>query len=337
MNNIKKQFGIALNALKTIPRISKEEWDTLPIITKWLIATRSAVFIMTAISVCIGGLLAFKDGYFSWGLFLAIFFGLLFAHASNNLINDLVDYSKGIDKDNYYRSKYGPQPLEHGLMTKKELLIYIATTLALAIGLGIFIFFQTNYISLILALIGLFFVLFYTWPLKYIGLGEPAVLLIWGPLMIGGTYFVLSGNWNVDIIYISLAYAIGPTSVLFGKHTDKLAEDKLKKVYTLPVILKEKLARYTNIGLWISQYLLVIGLVVTQILSPFILLTLLAIPKFIQSAKIYASARPTDKPESLPEGIWPLYLSAYAFIYNKHFGSLFLLGLLLDVIYTLFV
>ena len=29
---------------------------------------------------------------------------------------------------------------------------------------------------------------------------------------------------------------------------------------------------------------------------------------------------------------WPLYLSAHAFQYNKRFGSLFLLGLIIDVI-----
>jgi 1,4-dihydroxy-2-naphthoate polyprenyltransferase len=330
MINIKTAF----KALQTIPRLSKEEWMNLDIVSKWLIATRSAVFIMTAISVSIGALLAFRDGSFSWILFIATFFGLLFAHASNNLINDYVDYKKGIDKDNYYRSQYGPQPLEHGLMSEKELFKYIAFSLGVAILLGIFIIAQTGMISLVLGLAGLFFVLFYTWPLKYIGLGEPSVLLIWGPLMIGGTYYVLTGNWSNEIALFSLVYAIGPTSVLFGKHTDKLIEDKKKKVYTLPVILGEKNSRFTNIGLWIIQYILVIGLVITQIVSPAMLLVLLALPKLIKTIKIYAKPRPIEKPIELPEGVWPLYLSAYAFLYNKTFGSLFLLGLLIDVLLT---
>jgi 1,4-dihydroxy-2-naphthoate octaprenyltransferase len=88
---------------------------------------------------------------------------------------------------------------------------------------------------------GIIFLLFYTWPLKYIGLGEITVVFVWGPLMIGGAYYVTSnGSWNWDIILLSLVYAIGPTSVIFGKHIDKLDKDQEKKVYTLPVLIGEK-------------------------------------------------------------------------------------------------
>src|SRR2546430_10339218 len=41
------------------------------------------------------------------------------------------------------------------------------------------------YTTLFRSLAGAVFVLFYTYPLKYIGLGEVAVILVWGPLMIG--------------------------------------------------------------------------------------------------------------------------------------------------------
>ena len=37
--------------------------------------------------------------------------GLIFAHATNNLFNDFTDYRPGVDKDNYFRTQYGPQPL----------------------------------------------------------------------------------------------------------------------------------------------------------------------------------------------------------------------------------
>ncbi|MCC7400185.1 MAG: hypothetical protein IT214_01760 [Chitinophagaceae bacterium] len=73
----------------------------LDVVSKWLISTRSAVFVMTAISCIIGGLLVFHSGTFIWTNFAAAFIGLIFAHASNNLINDLVDSKMGIDKDNY--------------------------------------------------------------------------------------------------------------------------------------------------------------------------------------------------------------------------------------------
>ena len=47
------------------------------------------------------------------------------------------------------------------------------------------------------ALAGLFISVFYVAPplkLKHHGLGEPGVFVVWGPLMIGGTYYVTAGT-----------------------------------------------------------------------------------------------------------------------------------------------
>jgi 1,4-dihydroxy-2-naphthoate octaprenyltransferase len=121
---------------------------------------------------------------------------------------------------------------------------------------------------------------------------------------------------------------------LFGKHTDKLAEDRKKRVFTLPVILGEKAARYTNIANWIVQYLLVGFIVIKGMASPVLLIVVFALPGLIKAIRIYSKPRPTEAPSDLPPGVWPLYLSARAFQYNKLFGSLFLLGIILDVVLT---
>ncbi len=320
-------------AMRVIPRLSKTEWDGLDVISKWLVSTRAAVFIMTEISCIIGGILAYRNESFSLLYFELALIGLIFAHAANNLINDYVDHKKGIDKDNYYRAQYGPQPLEHGLMSMKQFRRYLGITLLVALAAGAYLVVATGMTALILLLAGLLFLLFYTWPLKYVGLGELTVIIVWGPLMIGGTYFVTTGGiWSWDVVVISLVYALGPTTVLFGKHTDKLLEDKKKKVYTLPVILKEKVARYTTIGLWASQYLLVGIMIVFNMMGPAMAVVLLAFPKFIWAAKVFSKPRPTEEPPGLDKDTWPLYLSAHAFVYNKRFGYLFLLGLITDVV-----
>lgn len=320
-------------ALRVIPRVTKEEWDELDIVSRWLIATRAAVFIMTALSCAIGGLLAYREGAFSGLRFAACMVGLVFAHAANNLLNDLTDHKKGIDKDNYFRSQYGPQPLEHGLMTMRQLWAYIAVSGLIALGAGGYLVWETGLVTLALLGVGAFFVLFYTWPLKYIGLGEPAVVLVWGPLMVGGTYFVVTGGqWDWNIVYISLAYAFGPTTVLFGKHTDKLAQDRAKGVRTLPVLIGEPAARLSVIGMWIAQYLLLGYLVYAGFLGFALGLTLLALPKLVWASKIFLRPRPGSPPADLPPNVWPLYLSAHAFVYNRLFGILFLIGLIADVL-----
>ena len=65
--------------------------------------------------------------------------------------------------------------------------------------------------------LGAFFVVFYTWPLKYGGLGELAVLVVWGPLMIGGGYYAITGAWNPYVVLASLPYALSTTAIIFGK------------------------------------------------------------------------------------------------------------------------
>ena len=44
----------------------KKEWESLDIISKWLIATRSAVTTVTLYSAVIAGLLAWRAGVFNW-------------------------------------------------------------------------------------------------------------------------------------------------------------------------------------------------------------------------------------------------------------------------------
>jgi 1,4-dihydroxy-2-naphthoate polyprenyltransferase len=324
-------------ALKTIPRVSKEEWKTLDIISRWLVATRASVFIMTSISCAIGGLLAYASGSFNVINFIVCFIGLNFAHASNNLINDWIDYKNGVDKDNYFRALYGPQLLEHQYVGKKTFAGYIAITLLIAISAGAYLVANTSQYTLLLMLFGLFFLIFYTWPLKHLGVGEPSVVMVWGPLMIGGAYYVTTGGqWSWDAAIIGLVYAIGPTSVIFGKHIDKLQQDKTKGVHTLPVIIGEKAARWSVIFLWIIQIILFIYLVFTKTFTWPILLILLSIPLLWTTIKIYIQKRPENKPENYDTNAWPLYLVRYAFVYNRKFSLLFLLGLILHVVFTKF-
>jgi 1,4-dihydroxy-2-naphthoate polyprenyltransferase len=327
-----------IKALKVIPRISREEWDGLDVFSRWLIASRAAVFIMTANAGVIGGLLAYRQGHFSWVIFILAVLGIVLAHATNNLLNDYVDFTKGIDHNNYFRAMYGPHPLEHGYMSKNTFLAYILVTGLIALGIGIFITWQVGISTLWLVGLGLFFLLFYTWPLKYIGLGELSVILVWGPLMIGGTYYVVSmGHWDKWVVLLSLVYALGPTTVLLGKHTDKLLEDKLKGVRTLPVLAGEKFSRYLTIFLVVLQYLLVLYLVISRQLSPAMLLVFLTIPRFIKMVRVFARPRPEKSPEGYDERAWPLYLVHHAFKFTRIFGLLFLFGLIIDVILYKFV
>lgn len=318
-------------AVSVIPRVTKDEWDGLDVISRWLIATRSAVLVMTFNSAAIAGLLAARDGEFDLTLWLLVTFGLLFAHATNNLLNDFTDHVKGVDKDNYFRSQYGPQPLEHGLMTKQQVLLYTAVTGLIALAAGIVLVALRGDATLTLLGLGAFFVLFYTWPLKYIGMGEVAVIVVWGPLMVGGGYYVITGDISTGPILASLPVALAATTVLFGKHTDKLEADAAKGIRTMPVLLGERNARYVTIGMLTLQYMLVISLVLHGYLSWLLLAVFAAAPWYVRALRAFSQPRPSAPPPEYPPNIWPLWYAAFAFAHTRRFGALFLLGLAADV------
>ncbi len=319
-------------AVTTMPAVSAAQWAALDIVGRWLIATRASVLLMTFSSAAIGGLLAWRDQHFDIALWLLTTIGLLLAHATNNLLNDLIDSARGIDKGNYYRNQYGVHVLEDGLLSRNQLLRYIAFTGGLALLCGGILVMQRGGITLGLLAAGMFFAVFYTWPLKYIGLGEPAVLLVWGPLMIGGSYFVVSGIWSWHVALLSLLFALGPTSVLFGKHIDKLDLDRAKRVHSLPVILGERNARLGVIVMLVAQYLITGLIIANGYFGWPLALVFINLVSLKRLVGVFKKSKPQTRPERFPTQIWPLWFSAHAFDHTRKFSGLLLLALLLECV-----
>jgi 1,4-dihydroxy-2-naphthoate octaprenyltransferase len=326
-----------IKALRVIPQLDREEWDALDIISKWLVASRSAVLVITFIPAAIAGILAIRADKFDLVLWLVLSFGLIMAHATNNLVNDITDSWRGVDTgEDAFRSQYGPQPIEHGLLTTRQMLTYAAVTGMIALFAGLYLVSVRGGFTLILLGLGIFFALLYTWPLKHIGLGEVAVLIVWGPLMIGGGYYVITGDWSWEVVLAGLPYALGATTVIFGKHIDKIAVDKDRGLHTLPVILGERTSRYLAIGLMILQYVMVVALVIGRFFTLAMLVVILAINKFRLAYKVFIQPRPGQPPEEYPEESWPLWFVAFAFLHNRTYGFLFIIGLLVDTILARF-
>jgi len=334
---MKIDFAMWRKALNVIPEVSKDEWARLDVISRWLISTRAAVLVMTFISAALAGLFALRDQGFQFLPWLALTFGLIFAHASNNIFNDYTDFVRGVDKDNYYRNIYGAQPIASGLMTRRQHLTYFAITALIALVLGLLLLWSTGFsvTAWILLGLGAFFLLFYTWPLKGLALGEVAVLIVWGPLMIGGGYYVLTQHWNWFVVIASLPYVLGVTTVIFGKHIDKLDMDEKKGIHTLPVVIGEKASRYTVLAMMISPYLITLYLIIAKFFTPVMLIVFLALPALLKIYPIFLKPKPETKPEDARG--WPLYFVGYAFYNNRRFGSLFMLGLLVDVLLRIFM
>jgi 1,4-dihydroxy-2-naphthoate octaprenyltransferase len=186
------------------------------------------------------------------------------------------------------------------------------------------------------ALLGLFISVFYVAPpvkLKHRGMGEPGVFIVWGPLMIGGTYYVTTGVLEPWVLVASLPYAILVTCVLMGKHLDKFEADSAKGIHTLPVILGRERAVFLTQELLVSFFVLILVMVLLGTLGVWALLTFGAIPQLLRVLKVYNKPRPTEAPPNFP--IWPLWYVAWAFVITRSAGGLLVLALLLDAIWPI--
>ncbi len=312
----------------------------MDLVSRWLIITRAAVFSMTLTSGLIGGLLAAAVAQDpDWLHFALALVGLLLAHAANNMVNDFFDMQQGVDTDDYARAQYAPHPVLSGLISKRGLLSAILIVNLIDALILIFFYVRNGWPVLVFALLGLFISVFYVAPpikLKHHGLGEPGVFVVWGPLMIGGTYYVTAGELPSPGVWLAcIPYALIVTTVLIGKHIDKREADREKGIRTLPVIFGERFSIWLNVALMIAYYLVVILLVGIGALGVWVLLVLIALPRLARVLKIYRQPRPAEPPPDFP--IWPLWYVAAAFYHNKLAGILFVLGLIINLLFPLSV
>src|SRR3972149_6156786 len=311
---------------------SDKEMDT---VSKWLIITRAAVFSMTATSGLIGGLLAAAIAERPNGpTFALAVVGLVIAHGANNMTNDYFDLEGGVDTDEYARARDAPHPRLAGLIAKRGLLGAIAIFNLVDAGIMAYLAVQTGWQVLVFAALGLFISVFYVAPplkLKHHGLGEPGVFLVWGPLMIGGTYTVTAGELPPAGVWLAtIPYALAVATVLMGKHIDKREADKAKGIHTLPVLIGGRGSLRINMALMVAFYLIVVALVLTGTLGVWVLLVFLALPRLKTALETYRKPKPTQPPENYP--VWPLWFVSWAFYHNKRAGLLFVIGLVINLL-----
>jgi 1,4-dihydroxy-2-naphthoate octaprenyltransferase len=316
----------------------KKEWQALDVVSKWLIATRSAVTLLTVYSCIISGLLAWRDGFFSWGPWLILTLGLFIAHGTNNLLNDYTDFSRGLDQGNYFRTQYGVHPLQQKFWDKKTQIRWFFISGFLATLAGLWALIYTNFSPITIGLFGFgaLVLLAYTYPFKYWGLGELMIFLIWGPIMIGGVYFVLSGLWNWTVVLAGVPYGLGVVSINMAKHIDKLEDDKVRGVGTFPVRVGETVARRLNQLAILMIYVVIAYLVfIPHYFTPILLITFIALKEAWQAVKVLNAPKPAQPPEGWPG--WPVWFSAFAFMHNRQFGGMLILALILDALLRVYL
>src|SRR5262249_39572875 len=177
------------------------------------------------------------------------------------------------------RTLSSPHPVLSGVITRRGLAACALVVNLLCLAIMVVLTVARGWPIVAFALGGFLLSAAYTAPplrLKKHGLGEPTVLIVWGPLMVGGCYYAATGTIPGAVVLASLPYALLCTTVLMGKHIDKIPWDAPDGTRTLPVIIGEAAARRVTQGMFVGFYVSIAALVIARILPVASLLVVLS-------------------------------------------------------------
>ena len=247
-------------------------------LSAWLQAVRTFSFTASMVPVFIGGVLALSfSGPVAWHLFpLVVLCSLLF-HSATNVVSDYFDYAKGVDRDYTFG---GSRVIVEGLLSPNQVLVgrYLAfrrRRVARARPRGL-----SGLPILLLGFIGLAGGYFYTGrpvAYKYVALGDLLVFTLMGPLMVIGSYFVLTGTYEHRVLYVSLPVGFLVSAILHANNLRDIVHDSQARVKTVANVIGLMPAKFEYFALVGGAYLAPLSLMVmAQILPPLSLIVFLS-------------------------------------------------------------
>lgn len=317
-----------LGAFTGFYRGGADEVRRLDPATKFLYAARSVILVISAQAAIIAGLLALAARRFDALAFVLVLAGFVTAHMISNLSNDYFGYRSGHDTPDSPRMRYTVHPLANGVLDRRVLAAGLAILALIGLGIAAFFIIERGWPAAGFAGAGIALLLLYDaspLPLKSIGLGELAVFLVWGPLMIGGGYAMIAGVVSTDAFYASIPYGLGVMSILVGKHIDQLDFDARHGIRTLPVLLGERAARGFAAATIALVYVSIGALIAAGHLTPFAALVVVALPRAARALMHLGRQRPAAPPEGYVG--WPLWHHRACLVHNRLFGWAYIVGL----------
>jgi|JI8StandDraft_1071087.scaffolds.fasta_scaffold05409_7 1,4-dihydroxy-2-naphthoate octaprenyltransferase len=263
----------------------------------WLQAVRAFSFTASMVPIIVGAMLALAfDGAVRWDLFPVVVLCSLLIHAGTNLFSDYYDYKKGVDKEGAFG---GSGVLVGRLLAPKQLFIGGLISFGLCFLLGL-VFVQIRGIEMLyLGIIGLVGGFLYCGGIgyKYLALGDVLVFWLMGPLMVLGSYFVLTGTYNSSILLTSMPVGFLVTAILHANNLRDIQHDKAAHVRTMATILGLGGAKIEYYLLIAAAYLSVVIMVAVNMLSPWTLVVLLSLPPALKNVKVISQATPGTQAE----------------------------------------
>jgi 1,4-dihydroxy-2-naphthoate octaprenyltransferase len=253
--------------------------------------TRPQFLLLTPVCVCVGvGTAAWVKGGLGtlpWGYVILAFIGALGAHIATNVLNDYFDYTSGLDL------KTKPTPFSGGsgilpqrLMTPQNVLIFGLVALGLTAAIGIVFWAVWGWAILPLGLLGIITIVAYTpWVTKRPFLCLIAPGLGFGPFMVMGTHFVLTGRYDAVSILASLVPGFLVSNLLLLNQFPDVEADAAVNRRHIPIIMGLPASARLYAVLALATYLVIIIACIIGAAPPAALIAFITLPLALYTIK----------------------------------------------------
>ncbi len=192
----------------------------------WILAFRPKTLPAAVAPVLIGTAMAVGQGVQDYPVALVALFGAVCIQIATNLANDYFDFKKGADTPD----RIGPVRVsQSGLIPPTDVRNAMFLVFGLSVAASCFLIYHAGWVIAVIGVLSILSGIFYTAgprPLGYMGLGELFVLIFFGPVAVGGTYFVQSLELNGAVVLAGfgpglLSVAILAVNNLRDRETDR--------------------------------------------------------------------------------------------------------------------
>ena len=259
----------------------------------WEIA-RPFSFTASTVPIAVGGALAAVEGRFDWTLFLVSLVAGVLLHIGTNVTNEIYDVRKGVDTIVSPRASHA---IVKGRITDREAYVMAVAAFALAFVLGLYLVSVRGWPVVALGLAGLIGGYTYTAPpfqYKFSPYGIPLVFMLMGPLMVVGSYFVITGTIDWSALAISIPVGFLVAAILHGNEWRDISEDARAGARTFSVRMGRQAAHWLYLALVVGAYIALTVAVLAGLLPTWTLLAILSLPllvRQIRSAEFGASGQ----------------------------------------------
>ena len=201
----------------------------------WLLAIRPKTLWAAIAPVIIGTAMAFEAGSFQLLAGAAALFGGTMIQIGTNLANDYFDFKKGADS----QRELGPTRVtQAGLVSPTEIKTAMLLAFAMAFLAGIYLVYLGGWPIVAIGILSITFGVLYTatkLALGYTGLADLFVMIFFGPVATGGTFYVQTLEINSTVILAGLAPGLFSVAILTVNNLRDIETDKIAGKKTLAV------------------------------------------------------------------------------------------------------